>query len=169
MGQRDGIEFSSGQLPIHIFVVDMFSPFYFKRFGFLPTTLGDIEPFVGERTAHAAEHAAINHVANGRFHHAPRRGRGKKDRLLRSEQRLELWMNCAVKILKIFTAMPNQRAGKRRPGFFGNFDGARDKKLIVRMHDETSDACRTRASPVVAGIGDAGSKTGYNINDSTSP
>src|SRR5262249_36493012 len=73
------------------------------------------------------------------FHHAPCRRRGKKHWLLCSEQRLKLWMNVAVKIPEIFAAMANQRTRKRRPGFFRNFNGPRDEKLIVRMHAATSN------------------------------
>ena len=145
MGQCDGVEPSSCQLSIDFLRVDVFSPFHFKRFSFLPTTLGDIEPFVGKRSAHAAKHAAINQITDGRFHHAPRRRRGKKHRLLRSEQRLELWMNGAVKLFKVVAAMSNQRTRKRRPGFFGNLNRPGNKKLVVRMHGETFNNQRPSA------------------------
>ena len=62
MGQRNGIEFSSGQLPIEILRVDMLSPFHLKRFRVFPASFRDIEPFVRKRAAHAAKHAAIDHV-----------------------------------------------------------------------------------------------------------
>src|SRR5919108_1391830 len=117
----------------------MFSPFHFKRLSFLPATLGHIEPFVGKRAAHAAKHAAIDQITDGRFHHAPRRRRGKKHWLLRSEQRLEFWMDGAIKVLKVLTAMANQRTRKRRPCFFGNFNRPGNEKLVVRMHAATSN------------------------------
>ena len=107
MGQRNGIEFSSGQLPIEILRVDVLSPFHLKRLRVFPASLRDIEPFVRKRAAHAAKHAAIDQIADRRFHDAPRRRRGKKHRLLCSEQRLKLWMNLAVKIPEIFAAMSN--------------------------------------------------------------
>ena len=135
MGQRDGIEFSSGQLPVEILRVDMLSPFHLKRFRAFPASFRDIEPFVRKRAAHAAKHAAINHVPNRCFHHAPRRRRGKKHRLLCAEQRLKLWMNLAVKIPKIFAAVSNQRTRKCLPGFFGNFNWTGNEKLVVRMHN----------------------------------
>src|SRR6266446_5920994 len=117
----------------------MLSPFHLKRLGVFPTSLRDIEPFVRKRAAHAAKHTAIDYVPNRCFHHSPRRRRGKKHRLLCAEQRLKLWMNLAVKILEIFAAMSNQRTRKRRPGFFGNFNWTGNEKLVVRMHDQTSD------------------------------
>src|SRR3954452_8748084 len=117
----------------------MLSPFHLKRFRAFPTSLRNIEPFVRERTAHAAKHAAIDDVPNGRFHHTPRRRRGKKHRLLCAEQRLKLWMNLAVKIPKIFATMSNQRTRKCLPGAFGNFNWTGNKKLVVRMHEQTSD------------------------------
>ena len=94
------------------FWIDVFSPIDLERLGVFSTALRDIEPFVRERAAHAAEHAAIDQVTDRRFHHAPRRRGGKKHRLFCSEQCLKLWMNRAVKILKIFAAMPNHRPRK---------------------------------------------------------
>jgi hypothetical protein len=44
-------------------------------------------------------------------------------------------MNLAIKIPEIFAAMANLRTRKRRPGFFGNFNGAGNEKLVVRMHE----------------------------------
>src|SRR5580765_9088429 len=116
----------------------MLSPFHLKRFRVFPASFRDIEPFVRKGAAHAAKHAAIDYVPNRCFHHSPRRRRGKKHRLFRTEQRLKLWMNLAVKIPKIFAAMPNQRTRKRRPGFFGNFNWTGNEKLVVRAHGKRS-------------------------------
>ena len=82
MGQRNGVKFSSGQLPFEIFVVDMLAPFDLKRFGVFSASFGNIQPLIRERAAHAAKHAAIDNITNGRFHHTPSRRRGKKHRLL---------------------------------------------------------------------------------------
>src|SRR5215472_4883768 len=112
----------------------MLSPFHLKRFGIFTASLRHIEPLVRKRAAHAAKHAAVDQIADRRFHDAPRRRRGKKHRLLCAKQRLEPWMNLAVKISEIFAAMSNQRTRKRRPGFFGNFNGTGNEKLVVRMH-----------------------------------
>jgi len=71
VNQRDGVEFSGRERTIDIFVVDVFSPIDLERFGVFPAASRDIEPFVGERATHAAEHAAINQIADRRFHHAP--------------------------------------------------------------------------------------------------
>jgi hypothetical protein len=43
-------------------------------------------------------------------------------------------MNRAVKILKIFAAMPNHRTRKCGPGFFRYFNGTWNEKLVVRCH-----------------------------------
>ena len=48
-------------------------------------------------------------------------------------------MNGAVKVLKIFAAMANQRTRKRRPSFFGYFYRSGNEKLVVRMHEATSN------------------------------
>src|SRR5262249_24609409 len=122
------------QLSVDILVVDMFSPFDLKRLGVFSAVLRDLEPLVRKGAANAAKHAAIDQVPNRCFHYTPGRRRGKKHWLVCSEQRLKLWMNVAVKILKIFATMANHRTRERRPGFFGNFNGARDEKLVVRSH-----------------------------------
>src|SRR5262245_45669760 len=113
----------------------MLAPLHLKRLRIFPTSLRNIEPFVRKRAAHAAKHAAIDQIADRRFHHAPCRRRGKKHWLLCSEQRLELWMNLAVKISKIFAAMSDQWARKRLPGFIGNFNWTGNEKFVVRMHE----------------------------------
>ena len=55
MNERDGVEFSGRELCIDVFVIDVFSPLDLEWLGVFATALGDIEPFVGERTAHATE------------------------------------------------------------------------------------------------------------------
>ena len=86
MNQSDGVEFSGRQLAIDRFVIDVFAPLDLQRLGFLSATSGDIEPLVGKRAAHAAEHALAHEIADGCFHHAPGRRGGKKNRLLCAEQ-----------------------------------------------------------------------------------
>ena len=129
VNQRDGIELSGRQLPIDCLRIDVLAPFDLQRLGVLAAPLRDIEPFVRKRAAHAAEHAAIDQIADRGFHHAPGRGRGKKHRLLRAEQLLKLRMNRAVKILEIVAAMADHRPRKCRPGFFGNFDRTGNESL----------------------------------------
>ena len=119
---------------IDILRVDVFSPIDLQRLGVFSAALRDIEPFVGERAAHAAKHAAIDQVADRRFHHAPGRGSGKEHRLLRSEQRLQPRMNRAVKIFKIFAAMSDHRTRERRPRFLRYFNRTGNEKLVVRNH-----------------------------------
>ena len=43
-------------------------------------------------------------------------------------------MNRAVKILKIFAAMPNHRTRKCGPGFFRYFNGTWNEKFVVWDH-----------------------------------
>ena len=62
VGQRDGVEFAGRQLAIDVLRVDMFSPFHLEGLGVFSTALCNIEPFVGERAAHAAQHATIDQV-----------------------------------------------------------------------------------------------------------
>ena len=40
-------------------------------FGFLAAAPRDVEPLIGERAAHAAEHALAHEIADRGFHHAP--------------------------------------------------------------------------------------------------
>ena len=73
MNQSDGVEFSGREFRIDVFVIDVLSPIDLEWLGVFAATPGDIEPLVGKRAAHATEHAAINQIADGCFHHAPRR------------------------------------------------------------------------------------------------
>ena len=84
--QDDGVEFSGGESGIDLLGIDVFAPFDLERLGVFAATFGDIEPFVGERAAHAAEDAAIDQIADRRLHHAPGGGGGEKDRLFGAEQ-----------------------------------------------------------------------------------
>jgi hypothetical protein len=43
-------------------------------------------------------------------------------------------MNRAVQVFKIFAAMPNHRARKRRPGFRGNLDRPGNEEFVVWLH-----------------------------------
>jgi hypothetical protein len=47
---------------------------------------------------------------------------------------LQLWMNIAVKIFEIFTAVSDHWPRKRRQGFPRNFNRSGREKLIVRLH-----------------------------------
>ncbi len=71
VNQDDGVEFSGGEPGIDLLWIDVFSPFDLERLGVFSAAFGDVEPFVGERAAHAAEHAAIDQVADRRLHYAP--------------------------------------------------------------------------------------------------
>jgi len=86
MNQSNGVESPARQLVIESFLVDVFAPFDLQRLRFLSATPRNVEPFIGERAAHAAEHALADDVADGCFHYAPGGRGGKKNGLLRSEQ-----------------------------------------------------------------------------------
>src|SRR5262249_58500400 len=116
MDESDSIEFSRGQLPVDRLVIDMFSPIDLQRSRLFSTTLCNVEPFVRKRAAHAAKHSAIDQVPDGCFHYAPCRRSGKEHCLFRTEESLKARMNRAVKILKIFAAMPDHRTPKSGPG-----------------------------------------------------
>ncbi len=81
MDQRDGVEFSGRERGIERRGIDVLAPIDLKRLGFLPAAAGDVEPFIGERAAHAAEDALADEIADGGFHHAPGGGGGKEDGL----------------------------------------------------------------------------------------
>ena len=98
-------------------MIDVFSPLDLERLGVLPAAFGDIEPFVGEGAAHAAEDAAIDEVADRRLHHAPGRGGGEKDGLLGAEEFLERGMDVAVEILEMLRCDVRSSAAKKRPSF----------------------------------------------------
>ncbi len=77
MNQRHGVEFSGGERTIDIFLVDVFSPIDLQWLGVFSAAPGDIEPFIGERSTHAAKQSGAglavvaDQVADRRFHHAP--------------------------------------------------------------------------------------------------
>ena len=85
MDEGDGVELSGRELRIDRLVIDGLPPLHLERLGFLAAAARDVEPFVGKSAAHAAEDALPNEIADRRLHHAPGRGSGKKDGLLRAE------------------------------------------------------------------------------------
>src|SRR5213083_1191170 len=96
MNQGDGIELPTRQFAVDCPLIDMFAPFDLQRLRFLSAAARNVEPLIGKRATHAAEHALAHDVADGRFHYARGRLGGKKNRLLRSEQSLQERMNFAV-------------------------------------------------------------------------
>ena len=134
--QGDGVELPGRELSVDRLVIDRLPPLHLQRLGFLPAAARDIEPLVGERAAHAAEDALPNEIADRRLHHAPGRGGGKKNRLLRAKQFLQPRMDLAVKALKGFAAVANHRPGKSGEGFLRNLDRAGHEKLVVWNHEK---------------------------------
>ena len=62
--EGDGVELAGGEFFIERLGIDMFAPFDLQRLGVFPAALGDVEPFVGERAAHAVEDAARDEIAD---------------------------------------------------------------------------------------------------------
>ncbi len=62
VNQCDSVEFSGRERAIEILRVNVFPPIDLKRLGGFAAASRDIEPFVRERAAHAAEHAAIDQI-----------------------------------------------------------------------------------------------------------
>ena len=121
-------------LRIELLRIDVLAPIDLERLGFLAAAARDVEPLVGKRAAHAAEDALGDEIADRRFHHAPSRGGGKKDWLLRAEQFLEPGMNGAIELAEGFAAVADHRPRESRPRFWGNFDRTGDEELVVRRH-----------------------------------
>ena len=124
----------------------MFSPINLERNSLLSAALRDVEPFIRERAAHAAKNPAINQISDGGFHDAPCRRGGKKHRLLCSKESLKAGMNRAVKILKIFAAVPNHWTRKCGPGFLRYFNGSWNEQFVVLNHGRRSTRNRPSAS-----------------------
>ena len=125
MDEGDGVELSGRELRIDRLGIDRLPPLHLERLGFLAAAPRHVEPFVGKRAAHAAEDALPDEIADRALHHAPGRGGGKKDRLLRAEQRLQPRVNLAVEIFELFAAMPDHRPRKSGQGLLRHFDRAR--------------------------------------------
>ena len=139
MDEGDGVEFPGRELGVDRLVIDRFAPGHLERLGFLAAAPRNVEPFVGKGAAHAAEHALPNEIADRRLHHAPGRGSGKKDGLLRSEQFLEPGMDLAVERFEGVAAVADHRTRKRGHGFLRDLDRARSEKLVVWNHEGTSN------------------------------
>ena len=71
MDQRDGVEVLGRKFFIEHGGIDGFAPIDLERLGFLFAAPADVEPFVGERAAHAIEDAARNEITDRSFHYAP--------------------------------------------------------------------------------------------------
>ena len=153
MNQSNGVELSRSRAVDPARWIDVSAPFHLQRFGLFSAAPRDIEPFVGERAAHAAKDALADEIADRCFHHAPgRRGR-KKNRLLRSEELLQLRMNVAVKAFESFAAMADHRARKGGQVFSETSTGPGMKSLSCGRHREnvpTSNVQRPMLNAEVA-------------------
>ena len=116
--------------------IDRLPPLHLERLGFLAAAPRHVEPFVGKSAAHAAEDALPDEIANRPLHHPPGRGGGKKDRLLRAEERLQLRMNLAVELFECFAAVPDHRPRESGQGLLRDLDRAGCEKLVVWNHRE---------------------------------
>ena len=132
VNKGDGVEFAGGKLGVEQFRQDRLTPFHLEPLGLLAAALGNVEPFVGKRAAHAVEHFLGDEIANGAFHHTPRGGGGEEHRLFGAEKGLELRMNGRVELLEVVAAVADHRLAESGKGFLRNFDRARDEELGVR-------------------------------------
>ena len=73
MDQSDRVKVAGAEFWIERLRIDVFAPIYLERLGVFSATPADVEPFVGERAAHAIEDPTRNEIANGRFHYSPGR------------------------------------------------------------------------------------------------
>ena len=131
VNERDGVETALGELFAHLLRPDRLTPLDLQSLGLLAAALGDIEPLVGKRTAHAVQNFFGNQIADRAFHHAPGGGGGEKDRAGGSEKRLQAGLDAAIEFFEIAAAVADHRTAHRTVGFFGDLDRAGNEKLGV--------------------------------------
>ena len=124
--ERERIELTGGELRVNLLGADGGAPRHLQAFGVLAAALGDIEPLVGERAAHAVQDFLGHEIADGAFHHAPRAGSGEINQLLRGEQLLKLRLNFGVKVFEALAAMADHRRAKGIEDFLADFDRSRN-------------------------------------------
>src|SRR2546425_396304 len=73
MDEGEGVELAGREFRVHGLGPDGQAPLDLEPLGRLAAALGDVEPFVREGAAHAVEHFFGDEIADGAFHHAPRR------------------------------------------------------------------------------------------------
>jgi hypothetical protein len=93
-----------------------------QAFGLLAAALGDVEPFVRERAAHAVEDLLGHEIADRAFHHAPRAGGGQVDELFGVKQLLELRLDLGDEVFVALTAMTDHRGAKSLVSLFADFN-----------------------------------------------
>ena len=93
MNQRNRIVLPGRQLDPKRGGIDGLAPFKTEAAGGETAALGDIEPFVGEGSIHAAQNFFLHEVAEGSFHDAPSAAGAEINGILCIEKRLEVWLN----------------------------------------------------------------------------
>src|SRR5881394_2675847 len=131
MNERQGVELAGGELLVDGIRQDGRAPFDFEAFGLLAATLGDVEPFIGEGAAHAAEDLFGDEVPNRAFHDAPGGAGAQVNQLLREKERLELRLNFCVEIFEALAPMTDHRGTESAKGFFAHFDRARNMQFYM--------------------------------------
>jgi len=127
-----------GSLGILLLKTDFFDlnklsrlPDTLERLGLFAAALGDVEPFVGERAAHAVEDFFSDEIADGAFHDAPS-GRGAEiDELLRVKERLQLGLDFGVKVFEALAAMADHGGAKGAKSLVADFDRPRDMEFYM--------------------------------------
>ena len=107
VNQRNGVEFTRGELCFNKSRRDRLAPLDLQFFSLLSAAQGYVIPFIRKGTAAAVEHFLVHEVLDGAFHDAPRGGGADVNSLSRAEKSLELGLDVSVKIGEIFAAMPN--------------------------------------------------------------
>ena len=135
MDECERIELAGGELRIYGFGEDRRAPRDLEGVSLLAAALGDIEPFVRERAAHAAQNFFGDEISDGAFHHAPGRAGAQVNELLGVEQLLQLRLDFGVKVFESLPAVADHGRAKRAKGFLAYLDRPGDVQLDVsRSH-----------------------------------
>ncbi len=166
--EGEGVELAGREFCVHGLGPDGQTPLNLERLGRLAAALGDVEPFVREGAAHAVEHFFGDEIADGPFHHAPRRAGAQINKLAGVEERLQLRLDFGVEVLEGLAAVSNHRRAKRLEGFLADFDRPRNVQLDVRhgsqaetLHGERDE--RKLSFPVVGVLLKWPSATAFNF------
>ena len=131
--EGDGVETAFGQFFVDHFRQDGLAPFHLQGFGLFAAAFADVEPLVGERTAHAVEDFFLHEVAQRAFHHAPSGGGAEVDGAGGAEEGLQAGVDGFVERGEFGAAVADLRMAEGAEGFVGDFDGAGDEKFDVSV------------------------------------
>ena len=131
--EGDGVELTGGKFLLDHGGEDGLTPFDLQGFGLFAAALADVEPFVRERAAHAVEDFFLHEVAQGAFHHAPRRGGGEVDGAGGAEEGLQARVDGFVERGEFGAAVADLRMAESAEGFVRDFDRAGDEEFDVSV------------------------------------